>query len=153
MRVYVFTFQPFPSRRGIDHLIGLKFSYDARLVELLKQALRSAAAQTGRGQLGGWLPQEKAWFLERLAWAHVRRELEQAGCTFDVGAGVDDEPPRHEEHREAGRSAPPVDWSGMIAKWYRGLALDYHPDRNGGDATPMKVINDAHGRLKKLVGV
>ncbi len=50
------------------------------------------------------------------------------------------------------RSAPPADWSGLIQRWYRSLVMDYHPDRSG-DTKVMQALNDAHDRLKRLVGV
>jgi uncharacterized protein (DUF3820 family) len=40
----------------------------------------------------------------------------------------------------------------VISRWYRSLCMDYHPDR-GGDTKVMQAINDAHDRLKKMVGV
>lgn len=50
------------------------------------------------------------------------------------------------------RAAPPADWSSVIARWYRQLALDYHPDR-GGSTEAMQIVNDAHRRLRELAGV
>jgi hypothetical protein len=45
---------------------------------------------------------------------------------------------------------PAADWSGVIARWYRQLALDFHPDR-GGSHEAMKVVNEAYNRLRKLL--
>jgi hypothetical protein len=50
------------------------------------------------------------------------------------------------------RCMAPVLPESLIWDWYRGLAMDYHPDR-GGSVEAMKVINEAHARLKKLVGL
>jgi uncharacterized protein (DUF3820 family) len=54
--------------------------------------------------------------------------------------------------READSAGPPVNWPGVLRDWYRGLAMDYHPDR-GGSVEVMKAINEAHDRLRKLVGI
>jgi curved DNA-binding protein CbpA len=40
----------------------------------------------------------------------------------------------------------------MIRQWYRGLVLDFHPDR-GGSHEAMQAINEAHERLRKLAGL
>jgi curved DNA-binding protein CbpA len=40
----------------------------------------------------------------------------------------------------------------VIDRWYRGLVMDYHPDR-GGSKEAMQAVNDAHDRLRKLVEV
>jgi hypothetical protein len=47
---------------------------------------------------------------------------------------------------------PFPDWSALIRQWYRGLVLDYHPDR-GGPHEAMQIINEAHERLRKLAGL
>jgi len=152
MRIRVFAFQPFESRRGVDTVLGLRFEYDKGFVEFLKATLRAARVELRQGNLiGGWLPEQRSWFVERVAWPRVRRELERVGCTFE-GPGVEDEPPRHEGHREGGRGGPPVDWSRLITRWYRELALDFHPDR-GGHPEAMKAINVVTDRLRELLGV
>jgi hypothetical protein len=70
--------------------------------------------------------------------------------------GTRDEAPQRTSRRAAkptrGEYPPPVDWAGILRKWHHGLALDYHPDR-GGHPEAMKAINEAHDRLKRLVGV
>jgi hypothetical protein len=48
--------------------------------------------------------------------------------------------------------AAPLDWSVLIRQWYRGLVLDFHPDR-GGSHEAMQAINEAHDRLRKLAGM
>ena len=35
-------------------------------------------------------------------------------------------------------------------KQYRCLALKYHPDKNDGDDTKMKVVNEAYAKVKNL---
>ncbi len=47
---------------------------------------------------------------------------------------------------------PTPDWAAVLRRWYRGLVLDYHPDR-GGSHEAMRAINEAHDRLRKLVGL
>jgi hypothetical protein len=39
----------------------------------------------------------------------------------------------------------------VIDRWYRGLVMDYHPDR-GGSHEAMQAVNDAHDRLRQMVG-
>jgi hypothetical protein len=53
---------------------------------------------------------------------------------------------------QAQSAGPPINWQGTIREWYRSLALDFHPDR-GGSVEAMRAINEAHDRLRKLVGV
>jgi hypothetical protein len=50
------------------------------------------------------------------------------------------------------RPSAALDWSAVIRQWYRGLVLEYHPDRAGSHEA-MQVINEAHQRLCKLVGL
>lgn len=52
-------------------------------------------------------------------------------------------PPKQEE---------PVS-DGVITKWFRQMAMKYHPDRQNGSDIAMKAINDAHETLRKMVGV
>jgi hypothetical protein len=40
----------------------------------------------------------------------------------------------------------------VIREWWRGLVRDYHPDR-GGSVEVMQALNEAHSRLKQMVGV
>jgi hypothetical protein len=40
----------------------------------------------------------------------------------------------------------------LIARWYRNLVLRWHPDR-GGSTQAMQAVNDAHDRLRQMVGV
>jgi hypothetical protein len=56
-----------------------------------------------------------------------------------------------EETRDAEQSVPAVSWPSLIRDWYRGLAMEFHPDR-GGSVEAMRAINEAHDRLRKLVG-
>ena len=65
----------------------------------------------------------------------IRQVLGERGCAPGVEA----------------QAATP-DWSALIRQWYRGLVLDYHPDR-GGSHLAMQAINEAHLRLSKLVGI
>jgi hypothetical protein len=47
---------------------------------------------------------------------------------------------------------PPANLPTIIRTWYRQLTLEHHPDR-GGSKEAMQAINEAHDRLKRLVGV
>jgi hypothetical protein len=49
-------------------------------------------------------------------------------------------------------SGLPARWDDVITRWYREMALRYHPDR-GGSTEVMQALNHAHERLKELVGV
>jgi hypothetical protein len=66
-------------------------------------------------------------------------------------AQVELESRRTTAHTPWPNKPPPTDWSAVITKWYRGLIMDYHPDR-GGSHEAMVAINDAAERLRKLVG-
>jgi hypothetical protein len=79
MRLHAFAFQSFQSRRGIDTVIGLRFPYNPCVIDTLKAALREAREQTSPANPGGWLPDAKAWFIERAVWPAVRRRLLAAG--------------------------------------------------------------------------
>jgi hypothetical protein len=39
-----------------------------------------------------------------------------------------------------------------LSTWFRELSKKWHPDRGGSDEA-MKAINDAHDRLRQLLGV
>jgi Putative quorum-sensing-regulated virulence factor len=64
----------------------------------------------------------------------------------------------HQPQRAPGPERPQpqtygiVDLKDVVQRWYRVLALHWHPDR-GGSADAMKTVNDAHERLRKLLGV
>ncbi len=89
VQINLFTFQPFHSRRDLDTVLGLRFRYDARVVALIKEGLREAWGRCGCINAGGWLPEEKAWFVEWWAWPSVRRRLEAAGVKIVGKALVD----------------------------------------------------------------
>jgi hypothetical protein len=82
MLVLVDRFQPFQSRVGKDKVIRLRFAYDERIVERLKEALREARQFLGVRNPGGWLAAHEAWFVEPAAWEHVKYQLEELGCRF-----------------------------------------------------------------------
>jgi hypothetical protein len=74
----------------------------------------------------------------------LRREIEQVLAEVDGYRPGPSQPP-------PSPPPPPVPWDGILRNWYRGLALDYHPDR-GGSVEAMQAINEAHDRLRKMVG-
>jgi hypothetical protein len=43
-----------------------------------------------------------------------------------------------------------ADWSRVVSRWYREMALKFHPDR-GGSVETMQAMNYAHDRLKAMV--
>jgi hypothetical protein len=85
--IHVFAFQPFSSRTGFDTVLGLRFSFDRDLVELLKEALRNLKPGFP-GSPGGWLPEHRAWFVERAVWPAVSTRLRAAGCDVVAEAGA-----------------------------------------------------------------
>jgi hypothetical protein len=123
VNIQAFSFQPFESREGRDTVVGLRFRYDPGLIQVLKDALRVAGETLYERNLGGWLPEHKAWFVERRAWRIVRQRLVEAGCV--ITGQPADEAPRPE-------AARPVRWEEVIRQWYRELVLRWHPDRGGG---------------------
>jgi hypothetical protein len=42
--------------------------------------------------------------------------------------------------------------AGVIKPWFAGLAMRFHPDRGGSHAA-MVALNEAHDRLRELVGL
>jgi curved DNA-binding protein CbpA len=40
----------------------------------------------------------------------------------------------------------------VVCRWYRDLALHFHPDR-GGSNEAMQAINEANNRLRRMVGL
>jgi hypothetical protein len=95
--INVSAFQPFETRIGVDTVLKLEFRYHADLVATLKDAIQRARHVRGGKNLGGWLPEHKAWFVERRAWDIVRQYLLSAGCEL-VG------PEENEDH--AARAYP-----------------------------------------------
>jgi hypothetical protein len=72
--------------RKVPTALGLHFPYDPGLVQVIREALKEARVRTGRGNVGGWLPDQKpkkCWFVEFFAWPVVRQRLEKAGCVFE----------------------------------------------------------------------
>jgi hypothetical protein len=80
--VFTDEFMPFASRAGRDTVLRLRFHYSADVVRTLKWALRAfrplAAPQP---TCGGWLPEHRAWFVEKSCFPLVQRELERRGHT------------------------------------------------------------------------
>lgn len=87
-------FSPFESRPGAA-VVRLTFRYDADVVAALKAELRRLTPLLRDPErrvftAGGWLPEHRAWFIERAAWPPVRALLERHGYTVDgpLGPGV-----------------------------------------------------------------
>ena len=92
MRIEVFEFQPFESRRGIDTVYGLRFHYDPALTEFLKafnRAHKDEVLDEERNVLaaGGWNPKAKCWFIEKALLPALQHELERFDCMFAWGEG------------------------------------------------------------------
>jgi hypothetical protein len=88
-RLSLTRFQPFQTRRGIDTVIGLRFPYDAGLVENLKATLRQQRDVVRRATphaqtAGGWLPAYHCWYIEPPAWPAVAALLRQYGWDVPI---------------------------------------------------------------------
>jgi hypothetical protein len=108
MIVHVFRFQPFPSRAAQPPVVGLRFAYDAALVARFKAALAVCKGWALDPQqriytAGGWLPEERCWFVEPAAWPTVRAALVAFGATC-----VEGDRPREVSHSAAASGAPPI---------------------------------------------
>jgi hypothetical protein len=126
----------------------LRFPFDRELIDYLKKTLQEIRDETGERNPGGWLPTEKAWFVESLAWPLVRRRLIEAGHAIDESAANNGG--QSASGPSCPRPGPPVDWAAIVRQWYRGLCRDFHPDR-GGDTKIMQALNEAHRRLQDLL--
>lgn len=47
----------------------------------------------------------------------------------------------------------PIAEAGVVERAYRALAMQYHPDRNGGDGSRFAAINAAHAEFKRERGL
>ncbi len=149
-RVNVYSFQPFSSRRGLDTVLALRFTYDPELVELLKTAFRDVGASTGRRNLGGWLPDHKLWFCEHVAWPVVRRRLLDAGHTIMGGPREEDGAGNPMPEPPPTRPQLPVDLRAVVKAWYGNLSMRFHPDR-GGNNERMLALNIAREELERIL--
>lgn len=68
-------FQPFSSRMGVDTVVRLQFEYCPALVARLKALLEVYRVDHRYRVVGGWLPEQKCWFVEPDAWAVIKLEL------------------------------------------------------------------------------
>lgn len=64
-----------------DEYVIVVFDYDAGIVATIKSTLASLRLKHPaiRSQVGGWLPQLRAWFVHPGCWREVRRALVEAG--------------------------------------------------------------------------
>ena len=87
-----------------------------------------------------------------LVWALANVRRLDPGLRKAIEQELDERNPAEPNatHAEANGSA--IAWESVLATWFRGLVKDYHPDR-GGSVEVMQAINEAHQRLKKLVGL
>jgi hypothetical protein len=58
-----------------------------------------------------------------------------------------------EQHLGVNQAAPPTNLTAVVPTWYRKLALEFHPDRRGGNHEGMKAINRAKELLIELAEV
>jgi hypothetical protein len=80
--IEVGLFAPFSD--PADQVVCLRFQFNQRLTDGLKETLRRARLQadpsgTAKAQ-GGWLPQYRVWFVKPAAWPLVRTYLLAQGC-------------------------------------------------------------------------
>jgi len=59
-------------------MIRLKFNFDRELIEDLKNVLRRARSKTST-PVGGWMPEEKIWWVYPLVWHRVAGQLRALG--------------------------------------------------------------------------
>jgi uncharacterized protein (DUF3820 family) len=55
---------------------------------------------------------------------------------------------RHNGEPTTETSPAPLD--PLVRRWFNECAMTYHPDR-GGDVESMKVVNDCHDRLRRIL--
>jgi hypothetical protein len=60
----------------------LRFPFDADTVAAVKAAL--IVARGGGRSVGGWLPDQRAWYVEPSAWSAFRDSLGRAGWIVNV---------------------------------------------------------------------
>jgi hypothetical protein len=94
--------------------------------------------------------------LEAIPTSYLDWLLRSCDLNYSFHLGVEDEL-RHRAEEIGIRSREPsgnlpANLPRIVQQWYRGLVMDYHPDR-GGDTRAMQALNDAHDRLKRLVGM
>jgi hypothetical protein len=104
--ISVSEFQPFAARQGIDTVLPLSFSFDRDVIETIKTGLRSFRRESGDTNVGGWLPEHRAWFIERDAWLCVRSHLQDAGYDVIGPEAEEDRPARQPLPLAASRAAP-----------------------------------------------
>lgn len=74
--IYISTFQPFPSRLGVDVVMRLWFTFSPALVARLKALLAVYAVGHHLYRVvGGWLPEHRVWFIECDVWEVIKLEL------------------------------------------------------------------------------
>jgi hypothetical protein len=82
VEIHVGRGQPFESRIGEDTVLFLRFRYDKNLVAEIKDYLARRRGEYPQGkafQPGGWLPDERVWFVEEAIWADLREQLLDEG--------------------------------------------------------------------------
>lgn len=53
---------------------------------------------------------------------------------------------------ESSSQADPQQLSGIVDRWYRTLAIEFHPDRRNGSVIGMQAVNRAAELLRQMVG-
>jgi hypothetical protein len=102
-----------------------------------------------KGKLLSDVPDDYLWWcLGNLDWVGkemLRKAIEERlGVPGDTGKAS----------TKTTASGPTSDeLEGVVKAWYRGLALDYHPDRRKGSNAEMAALNDAHERLRRSLGI
>lgn len=89
------------------------------------------------------------WCLRNFDWTD-KEELRRAICErlgLDQN-GNHESPPRPDPTWLTEEEATQI-----IKEWRRRLALDFHPDRRGGNSDAMAAINEAYDRLVKAFGL
>src|SRR5262249_46938814 len=80
---------------------------------------------------------------ERWSWlvAAARRQLDRRARAAEYA---------RESHQASEQGEAMADLAEELAEWWRGLVLDYHPDR-GGTVEAMAALNEARDRLQRIL--
>lgn len=73
------SWKPFHTEEGNYGVFRLIFDYDTRVIEVVRRTIKTCQVH-GQPQCGGWLPNERAWFIK----VHVLPALKINLCKIAV---------------------------------------------------------------------
>jgi len=132
LTAYYFDFMPFSSRKG-ESVVGIRVKYDARFTEAIKAALQrerqclKRALGPSYNNPGGWLPDQKLWFVEAPSFMQVTRDTQAywkaaPRQNYDTLAFVETERPPNVKHYEPEGTAQ-VNIADLIARPLPGIKV------------------------------